>query len=127
MTNAAAELQPLVTRIVAETLCLETDEVTPEARFFADLDGESIDLLDLQFRIEKDLHRAMDLNDTFGSRIELDQTGEVTPASLEWLRRTYPFLAVDALERPITSERLKDLLTVGTIAEFAALAASRPA
>ena len=36
--------------IVAEVLGLEPEEVTPAARFFDDLGGESIDILELSFR-----------------------------------------------------------------------------
>ncbi len=38
---------------IADCLGVEIEEVTPEARFFEDLGGESIDLLSLSFQFEK--------------------------------------------------------------------------
>jgi acyl carrier protein len=43
---------PVVTDIVATVLSLAPEEVKADARFFDDLGAESIDLLDLRFRIE---------------------------------------------------------------------------
>ena len=52
-------LDPEQSRLVREQIadCLATDveEVVPEANFFGDLGGESIDVLDLTFRLEKSL------------------------------------------------------------------------
>jgi acyl carrier protein len=46
------ELLPVVTGLVATVLSLAPAEVREDARFFDDLGAESIDLLDLRFRIE---------------------------------------------------------------------------
>ena len=44
---------PKVAQVVADALGCELDEVTPKASLIADLDAESIDFLDLVFRLEK--------------------------------------------------------------------------
>jgi acyl carrier protein len=49
LTSVLAQLQPLI----AEALGLEPDACPPQARLTSDLGAESIDLVDLTFRIEK--------------------------------------------------------------------------
>lgn len=122
MTAAAMELQPRIIEIVAEILELESEEVTPSARFFDDLGGESIEVLELEFKVQQELGRQIDLTKALTAFIETSEAGEVTPASLDMLHRTYPFLAVETLPRPVTPEGLKSLLTVEAIAEFVAAA-----
>ena len=47
------EVYPKVAQIVADALGCEVDEVKPQSSLIADLDAESIDFLDLVFRLEK--------------------------------------------------------------------------
>jgi acyl carrier protein len=110
-----------VRRLVADVLALEIDEVAPDSLFFADLDGESIDLLELSFRIEKHFGVRVRFNDLTANDIELDGEGRLTPASLALLKSKYPFLKLSEFEiRPL--ERRTDLLTVEAIAGFVQLA-----
>lgn len=48
------EILDVVVRIVVEALRVDEERVIPEARIFTDLDAESLDLLDIRFRIEND-------------------------------------------------------------------------
>jgi acyl carrier protein len=50
--SKSEQLLPVVTGLVATVLSLAPGEVGEDARFFDDLGAESIDLLDLRFRIE---------------------------------------------------------------------------
>jgi len=127
MTIAAAELQSRIIEMVADTLELEIEEIQPHSRFFADLGGESIDLLDLQFKIEQELERCIDLNNAFAKRVETNEAGEVTQSSLDDIQHAYPFLAVDALPCPVTPDGLRDLLTITAITEFVAAAEPKQA
>ena len=47
------EVYPKVARIVSDALGCEPDEVKPQSSLIVDLDAESIDFLDLVFRLEK--------------------------------------------------------------------------
>lgn len=53
-TLDAAALQKRVMDVIAESLCVEAVEVQPQASLMADLGAESIDLLDIVFRLEKE-------------------------------------------------------------------------
>ncbi|MBF5002552.1 acyl carrier protein, partial [Nocardia sp. BSTN01] len=52
-TPIDAELEIAVRESIAEAMGLEFDEVTPESTLFAELGAESIDLLDMLFRVER--------------------------------------------------------------------------
>ena len=105
-----------VRRLVAEGLELELDEVPASALFF-DLADESLDLLDLSFRIDKHFGVRVRFNDLTADAIELDDQGRLTSASLALLKTRFPFLKLDGFEtRPL--QRRTDLLTVEAIAGF---------
>ncbi len=111
-----ANLAPTIRAMIANILALEEDEVTPESRFFADLGGESIELLELTFQLEKQLGCRVDFNRLFSSEdLQRDAQGIVSPTSLAALGARYPFLPLARLKPQPTIEDLKDLLTVDAI------------
>ncbi len=110
-----------VRRLVAENLELEFDEVVAEARFFGDLDGDSLDLLELSFRMERHFGVRVRFNDLTNNEIELDEKGCLTPASLALLKTKYPFMKLAGYEsKPLTQRT--DLLTIEAIAGFVQMA-----
>jgi acyl carrier protein len=54
VTRGPEEILAAVRRILADALSLSPEEVVPEARIMDDLQAESIDLLDLRFRLERE-------------------------------------------------------------------------
>jgi acyl carrier protein len=65
-------LEQLVREIVAEVLVISADEVAPGAALIRDLGAESIDFLDLVFRLE----------DALGTRIPYTRWQDFVTASL---------------------------------------------
>lgn len=109
-------IEQIVTDVIVELLAVDPSEVTPSARFFADLNGESIDLLDMMFRFEKDPGAKVDFHEVFaGNRIETDESGVVLPQALDRLRTAYSFLPFERLPASPRIENLTDLLTVDAI------------
>ena len=104
--------------MLVETLGVDFDEVRPEARFFHDLGGESIDVLDLAFQCDK----------RFGARVPFQQVFDPGQLGLSEdstaldvvtaLTQRYPYLAgpLAAVPRPV--EDIRALFTVGVIAEL---------
>jgi acyl carrier protein len=114
--------------IVAEILGLEEDEVCPAAHWELDLGGESIDLLDLSFRLEREFGVKFRLPGITSADLTLDERGFLAPDALERLRSQFPLLELQVWEtRPFT--RPLDLITVGGITAVlrAALAANESA
>jgi acyl carrier protein len=54
LSPGAADILPRVQDLIAEVLSLHPNDVSPEARILLDLGAESIDLLDMRFRVEKE-------------------------------------------------------------------------
>lgn len=110
-----------VRNIVADVLGVDLEDATPERNFFHDLGGESIDVLDLQFRVEKDLGIRMQFQEMFSaSRWPLDDQGRFTPETRERLGVEFPFLKPRLQSNDFQTPY--DLLTVGQIADFVAVA-----
>jgi acyl carrier protein len=110
-----------VRRLTADVLQIEIDEISAGALFFADLGGESLDLLELKFRLEKQFTVRVPFHDLTANDIELDEQGRLTSSSLALLKMKFPFLKLAEYEmRPL--ERRTDLLTIEAIAGFVQMA-----
>ena len=117
--TTAKEIEDSVREIVAETLAVGPDEVVPSARFFEDLGGESIDLLDLSFRCEKQFGVKIPFAD-LGRLDEFptDSDGKLTADALAHLETKYPFLDYARLREDPHLSRLTEMLTVENITRF---------
>jgi acyl carrier protein len=113
--SVLAEIRP----IVADVLAVEPQEVTPEARFFEDLGGESIDLLDVSFRFEKHFGARMPIQQIATSEdIVTDESGRLTDEALAMLKAKYPFLDYSRLEANPMKSRISELFTISALAGF---------
>jgi acyl carrier protein len=95
MAMTQEEIYRKVQSVLVDALGVDDDEITPNSRLKQDLGAESIDFLDIVFRLEK----------AFGIKIPRDelvpesvltnpqyvQNGRVTPTGLEELKRRMPF------------------------------------
>lgn len=106
-----------VQQMVADILAIEPEEVRPASRFFEDLGGESIDVLDLSFRCEKAYGIRAEFQ-KIGAGIASDESGRLTQESLEMLRKNCGFLDVAAIEADPRADRVTELLTVEAIARY---------
>lgn len=115
-----------ISALVAEVLGLDAEEVSPEQNFFHDLGGESIDVLDLQFRIEKELGVRMQFREMFSpSRWSLDEEGRFTEETRSRLGEEFPFLRADVEKNEFQTPY--DVLTIERIAQFVELAGTTAA
>jgi acyl carrier protein len=78
--------------IIAEVTGVDLDEVVPKADFFADLGGESIDILDFDFRCQKAFGVATNLQRFSLSTVETDADGCLTEQCREDIVRRVPGL-----------------------------------
>jgi len=119
------DIEQAVKEAVAEALALEDDEVTPDAAITAELGAESIDLLDVLFRIERATGvklEAADLADHIQGGIpdEVfgDDDGTVSATGLAQLKRVMPQIDESALVGQLDAERVIDLFTVANLVEL---------
>lgn len=113
------DIELKVIEIVADILSLETEEIRSESRFFTDLGGESIDVLDLEFKCKQEFGVQTEFQKIFSSQnLSTAADGSLAPDALYALKEHYPFLPYENLPERITLEDLKELLTIGSITAF---------
>lgn len=125
----------IVQEAVADALGIDLEEVVPDATLLGDLDAESIDLLDVLFRIEK----AADVKIKVADIAELlqggipdeefaDENDIINEVGLAQLKKSLPQIDVEELAGKITADEVLSLFTVQNltdlVTERAALAAA---
>ncbi len=88
---------------LVDALGVDEDEVTPQAKLVGDLGAESIDFLDIVFRLEKAFDIKIPRGELFPEDIltstQYVQNGRVTPEGLTQLKARMPFADLTAFER----------------------------
>ena len=117
------EIYTKVSATLVEALNVEEEDVTPEARLQGDLGAESIDFLDIIFRLEREFAIKIDRAELFPESVfqgkaEFVQDGKVTALGLEELRRRLPFADLTAFEKVPEIRHVGDLFTVGLMTRF---------
>ena len=111
---------PKVAQIVADALGCELDEVTPQASLIEDLDAESIDFLDLVFRLEMGfgvkIPRGKIVEDARGAlpEAEFEAKGIVTEAGMARLREFLSEVPAERFKTPLKAADVPRLFTVET-------------
>jgi acyl carrier protein len=109
---------------VADCLAIDVADIKPHSRFFADLDGESIDLLDVTFRIEKRFGIRAHLQSLIGDW-EVDDAGKLSAATVQKLASEFPTMDWSARVAANSGEP-RDLLTIELIANLVDCLQSAP-
>jgi len=120
-----ADVDGAVKEALAEALALDEDEITPEATLMDDLGAESIDLLDILFRIEKATGvkiEASDLGDYIQGGIpdeEFSDADEViTEKGAEHLKKVMPQTDPSEVAGKVKAEEVMTLFTVQNLADM---------
>lgn len=120
------EILTTVQGAIAEVLGREPDEVTPTSSLMNDLNAESLDFLDLLFRLESafgiKIPRGGIQRATQGSltEAEFQQNGVLTEAALERLRILMPEVDPGRLKTGLTAREIPALFTPETFARLVA-------
>jgi acyl carrier protein len=107
---------------LVEALGVDEDEVTPEATLVGDLGAESIDFLDIVFRLEKAFNIKIPRGELFPEDIltnsEYVRDGKVTPEGLTQLRQRMPFADLNSFEANPNVKDFANMLTVQDMARY---------
>jgi acyl carrier protein len=118
----AEEIFTKVRETLVDALGVDDDEVTPEATLVGDLGAESIDFLDIVFRLEKNFSIKIPRGELFPDSLAADPTlvkdGLVTPQGIAELRARMPHADVDKFAKNPKVENLQELFTVQMIVRF---------
>ena len=117
------EIFEKVRQQLVDALSVDEDEVTPRARLQADLNAESIDFLDIVFRLEREFGIKIDRNELFPESIfqgdpDFVQDGKVTAKGLSELKTRMPYADLAAFEKNPQFENIGDLFTVDLIVRY---------
>ena len=125
MIIARDEIAAEITSAVEEALGLDADEATGDATLLDDLGAESIDLLDILFRIERGVGvkiQASQLHQYIQGGIPDEQFGDeneiITAAGLAQLKRVMPQIDTDALAGNLQATKVMGLFTVDNLIDL---------
>jgi acyl carrier protein len=111
-----------VQEALVEALGVDDDEVSREATLVGDLGAESIDFLDIVFRLEKAFGIEIPRSELFPEDVltnaEYVQDGKVTPEGLEELKQRMPFADLTKFEENPVVQEFGNLLTVNDLCSY---------
>src|SRR6266567_3302959 len=114
------EIYSKVSATLVEALNVDEDEITPESTLQGDLGAESIDFLDIVFRLEREIGIKIPRGELFPEAIfqgdpDFVQNGRVTDKGLQELRERMPFADLSGFEKDPEVTHISELFTVELI------------
>jgi acyl carrier protein len=117
------EIYTKVSSTLVEALNVDEEDIKPTSTLQGDLGAESIDFLDIVFRLEREFGIKIPRGELFPESIfqgdpDLVQDGRVTPKGLDELRTKMPFADLRQFEANPEVGNLSNLFTVDLIARY---------
>lgn len=122
MASSRDEVFAKVRDVLSDALGVDDDELVPEATLQGDLGAESIDFLDIVFRLEKEFSIKIPKGELFPDDImnnpDYIQDDKMTPSGLERLKSAMPHADFSQFEQEPYVSKMPDLFTVNTIVRY---------
>jgi len=123
MAMTREQISQEVQEVLIDALGVDDDEVTGDATLMGDLGAESIDFLDIVFRLEKSFGIKIPREELFPSdglmnNAELVSDGKFTDQGLAELKSRMPHANLGDFESNPDINKLGDLFTVDAIINF---------
>jgi acyl carrier protein len=123
MAVSRDEIIEKVQEVMIDALGVDDDEVTTEATLMGDLGAESIDFLDIVFRLEKVFGIKIPREELFPAEelmnnADFIQNGKLTEKGLTELRNKMPHTDLSEFEKDPDINKMGDLFTVNAIVNF---------
>jgi acyl carrier protein len=117
------EIYTKVSATLVEALNVDEEDISPTATLQGDLGAESIDFLDIVFRLEREFGIKIPRGELFPESIfqgdpEFVQNGRVTDKGLAELRARMPFADLNEFEKNPEVSHISDLFTVDLITRY---------
>jgi acyl carrier protein len=121
------QIEEGVTEVLEEALGVDAEDVKPEATLTGDLGAESIDFLDISFRLEKkfsapDRPFKIEQGELFPENMLQDpamvQNGKVTDAGMALLKQKLPHIDFSGFEGDRSIKNLSQVFTVKSLCDF---------
>lgn len=111
-----------IQELLVDALGVDEEEVTREARLGPDLGAESIDYLDISFRLEKAFNIKIEQSEMFPDNVLSDpqyiQDGKVTDNGMAELRKRLPHADLDEFDSSRKIEDFGNVFTVDSLVKF---------
>ena len=112
-----------IQEVLDDALGVDEDEVTPDASLTADLGAESIDFLDIVFRIEKTFDIKISQGELFPENLTENpdwvDDGNLSDMGLTMLRERMPHVDFEQIESGDRSiAKIADYITVNSLVNF---------
>jgi len=119
MALSRDEIYSKVKDVLVDALGVDDDEVTPTATLKGDLGAESIDFLDIAFRLEKSFGIKIPRGEMFPEDVFTNaafvQGTKITPAGLDELRKRMPHVDFTLLDK---DPDVNNAFTVNTVVNY---------
>ncbi|MFG0251986.1 MAG: acyl carrier protein [Phycisphaerales bacterium JB038] len=116
------EILAKVTEVLEDALGVDEEDVTLEATLIGDLEAESIDFLDIVFRLEKGFDIKIEQGELFPENVaqnpEFVQDGKVTQKGIDALKEKLPHVDFADFEADPDVSKVGNIFTVDTIVRF---------
>lgn len=117
------EIYQKVQATLVDALGVDAEDVTRESTLRGDLGAESIDLLDIVFRLERNFGIRIPRGELFPENItdpDLTQDGKLTEKGLAELKQRMPYADLEEFSANPEVERILDLYTVDMLVQYVA-------
>ena len=123
MAMSRDEIFTQVQEVLVDALGVDDDEVTLEATLMGDLGAESIDFLDIVFRLEKAFGIKIPREELFPAESLMNNSeyvhnGKLTEKGMAELRDKMPHTDLSTFENDPDINKLGDLFTVNAIINY---------
>lgn len=123
MAMSREEIFDKVKDVLVDALGLDEEDVTPDATLMGDLGAESIDFLDIVFRLEKAFNIKVPREELFPAEAVLNNPeyvsgGKVTAKGIAEMKARMPHLDLSAFEANPDVNKIADLFTVDAIVNY---------
>ena len=124
MAMAQEEIFEKVQEALVDALGVDDDEITPEATLVGDLGAESIDFLDIVFRLEKAFDIKIPRGELFPEDILTNTDyvvdGKINEEGLEELKKRMPFADLTTFEANPAVQEFANAMTVQDMCNYVA-------
>lgn len=123
MAMSREEIFEKVKDVLVDALGLDEEDVTSDATLMGDLGAESIDFLDIVFRLEKAFNIKVPREELFPAEAVLNNPeyvsgGKVTAKGIAEMKARMPHMDLSAFEANPDVNKIADLFTVDAIVNF---------
>jgi acyl carrier protein len=116
------EIFAKVKDMLVDALVVDEEDVTPEARLTVDLGAESIDFLDIVFRLQQAFGITIPQGELFPEGVAQNtdyvREGRVTPAGIAALKARLPHVDFSAWEKDPQLKTVASVFTVDTLVKY---------